>query len=127
MTVTVLKTSYKKCKLNIFSYRDYKHFSNESFRCELMPLLCNEHLPNKMSNDNFIEIVDIVLLRHLPPKYKYVRANASPFMNKELRKTVMLRSKLRNRYKKHETESDKVAYKNQRNICTNLFRKAKGD
>ena len=80
-----------------------------------------------MSNDNFIEIVDNILLRHLPLKYRYVRANDCPFMNKELRKTVMLRSKLRNRFKKHETESAKVAYKKQRNICTNLFREAKSD
>ena len=60
MTVSVLKTSYRKCKRKLF------HFSNESFRCELMPLLCNESLSNEMSNDNFIEIVDNVLsLNHL--------------------------------------------------------------
>ena len=90
-TVTVLKTSYKKCKPNIISYRGYKHFSNESFRCGLMPLLCNERLSNKMSNDNFIEIVDNILLRHLPLRYKYVRANDCPFMNKELRKAAMFK------------------------------------
>ena len=39
----------------------------------------------------------------------------------------MLRSKLRNRFRKYETESAKVADKKQRNICTNLFRKAKSD
>ena len=102
MTVTVLKTSYKKCKPQIISYRDYKHFSNESFRCGLIPLLRNERLSNKMSNDNFVEIVDNM---HLPLKHKYVRANDCPFMNEELRKAVMLRPKLRNRFKKHETES----------------------
>ena len=64
MTVTVLKTSYRKCKPKIILYRAYKHFPNESFRSELMPLLCNERLSNEMSNDNFIEIVDTVLLRH---------------------------------------------------------------
>ena len=127
MTASVLKTSYRKCKPKIISYRDYKNFSNESFRCELMPLSYNECHSNEMSNDNFIEIVDKVLLRHLPLKHKYVRANDSPFMNKELRKAVMLRSKLRNKFNKHKTDSAKVAYKKQRNICTNLFRKAKSD
>ena len=58
-----------------------------------MPLLCNERLSNEMCNDNFIEIVDKRLSRHLPLKYKYVRENGSPIMNKELRKSVTLRSK----------------------------------
>ena len=46
-----------KCKPEIISFRDY--FSNKSFHCELMPLLCTQHLSNEMSNDNFIEIVDV--------------------------------------------------------------------
>ena len=105
----------------INSHRDYKHFSNKSFRCESMTLLCNENLSNEMSNGNFIEIVDDVLLRHLSLKYKYIKANDIPFMDTE---AVMLRSKLRNRFYKHKTASSKVAYKKQRNIFTNLFRKA---
>ena len=92
-----------------------------------MPLLRNERLSKALSNDNFIEIVDNLLLRHLPLKYKYVRANGSPFMNKELRKAVMLRSRLRNIFNKNKTDSAKAAYKKQRNICTSLFRKAKSD
>ena len=127
MTVTVLKTSYKKCKPKIISYRDYKHFSNDNFRHELLTLLSNERLSKALSNDNFIEIVDNLLLRHLPLKYRYVRANDSPFMNKELRKAVMLRSRLRNIFNKNKTDSAKAAYKKHRNICTSLFRKAKSD
>ena len=65
--------------------------------------------------------------RSLPLKYKYVRANDSPFMTKELRNAVMLRSRLRNRFNRFKTATAEVAYKRQRNICTNLFRKAKSD
>ena len=36
--------------------------------------------------------------KHVPIKFKYIRATDSPFMNTELRKAMMLRSKLRNRY-----------------------------
>ena len=39
MTVTVLKTCFKKCKPQIISYRDYKHFSNLNFRMELLKKL----------------------------------------------------------------------------------------
>ena len=127
MTVTVLKTNFKKCKPKIISYRDYKHFSNSNFRTELMQMLFNQHRMYEMSNDEFLDITINVLERHAPLKYKYVRANDGPFMNKELRKAVMLRSKLRNRFNRVKTDSAKAAYKKQRNICTNLFRKAKLD
>ena len=43
-------------------------------------------------------------------------ANESPFMNKELRKAVMLRSTLRNGFYQNKTIAAKVAYKKQRNI-----------
>ena len=78
-----------------------------------------------MSNDEFSDIATNVFERHAPLKYKYVRANGGPFMNKELRKAVMLRSKFRNKFNRNKSVSTKVAYKKQRNLCTNLFRKAK--
>ena len=127
MTVTVLKTSYKKCKPKVISYRDYKHFSNSSFRFELMQILFNDRHTNEMSNDEFIVTANNILSKHLPLKYKYVRANDSPFMTKELRKAVMLRSRLRNRFNRFKTATAEVAYKRQRNICINLLRKAKSD
>ena len=42
MTVTVLKTYFKKCKPKIISNRDYKHFSNLHFRMELLKKLSNQ-------------------------------------------------------------------------------------
>ena len=36
MTLTVLKIHYKKQKPLVLKYRDYKNFSNESFRTELL-------------------------------------------------------------------------------------------
>ena len=56
---------------------------------------------------------------------KYIRANDSPFMNRELRKAMMLRSKLRNSYNKNKTSHAYLAYKNQRNYCTSLLRESK--
>ena len=37
-----------------------------------------------------------ILNKHVPIKLKYIRANDGPFMNKELRKEIMIRSKLKN-------------------------------
>ena len=125
MTITVLKSYFKKCKPKIIAYRDYKYFSNSKFRTELMQLLFNQHRIYEMSNDEFSDIATNIFERHVPLKYKYIRANEGPFMNKELRKAVMLRSKFRNIFNRSKSESDKIAYKTQRNLCTNLFRKAK--
>ena len=52
----------------------------------------------EMTNDEFIDIVNNVLERHAPLKYKYLRANDAPFIHKELRKAVILRSKFLNRF-----------------------------
>ena len=68
-----------------------------------------------------------VLERHAPLKQKYIRANQAPFMNNELQKAIMLRSKLRNRLNKLKTEQANMEYKRQRNLRTYLLRKAKRD
>ena len=49
------------------------------------------------------------------------------FVNKEIRKAIMLRSHFLNIFNKEKTDSARNDYKKQRNICTNLFRKAKKD
>ena len=56
-----------------------------------------------MINSSFIEPTAIfmkLLNRVIPLKTKYLRANCSRFMTKELNKTIMLRTKLRNRFLK---------------------------
>ena len=58
-------------------------------------------------------------------KIKYIRANNSPFMNKELSKVTMVRSRLRNNYLKFKTIESRNAYKRQRNYCVSLLRTIK--
>ena len=60
-------------------------------------------------------MVKNVLNEHAPIKRKYVRANDGPFVTKALKKAIMLRSKLRNRYNKIRTEENERAFKKQRN------------
>ena len=127
MTVTVMKTYFTKSNPKIISYRDYKRFSNFDFRTEVNHYLYNDHSIYEMPNDEFIAIFMDILERHAPLKYKYIRANEAPFVNKEIRKAIMLRSHLLNIFYKEKTNSARDAYKKQRNICTTLFRKAKSD
>ena len=56
---------------------------------------------------------------------KYVRANNAPFMNKVLSKSVMTRSRLRNRFLKKPSATNKTNYKGYRNFCVRLFKKEK--
>ena len=58
-------------------------------------------------------------------KYKYIRANNSSYMTKSLRKEIMLRSRLRNKFLKTKTEESKQLYNKQRNLCVTLLRKTK--
>ena len=66
-----------------------------------------------------------ILNRYAPLKFKYIRANDCPFMTKGLRKAIMLRTKLRNKFNKERTTLSNVAYKRQRNLCTSLVKTAK--
>ena len=68
-----------------------------------------------------------ILDEFVPVKCKYLRANDGPYMTKDLRKAIMLRSKLKNKLFKEKTATCRVAYKKQRNKCTSLVRKAKKD
>ena len=46
-------------------------------------------------------------------------------MTKSLRKEIMLRSRLRNKFLKTKTEESKQLYNKQRNLCVTLLRKTK--
>ena len=54
-----------------------------------------------------------------------MRANEKPFMTRVLRKAVMLRSRLRNRYNKNQTVENWNKFRKQRNFCVKLFRREK--
>ena len=45
--------------------------------------------------------------RHVPIQKECIRANVSPFMSKELQRAIMKRSKLRNKFLKHRTDTNK--------------------
>ena len=60
-----------------------------------------------------------------PLKAKYVRANNAPYMNKSLNKTIMTRSRLKNKFIKYPTHQNKETYKKHLNFCVNLLRREK--
>ena len=69
--------------------------------------------------------VAVILNLYAPLKKKYLRANHSRFISKELRKEIMLWSKLRNKFLEDKTDEERTKYRKQRNICLQLLRRAK--
>ena len=72
-------------------------------------------------------MVTDTLNRHAPLKTKYLRANDGPFMTKALRKAMMHRKRLHNKYIKSRTDENHKTYKKQRNFCVKLLRRTKSD
>ena len=66
-----------------------------------------------------------ILNKHAPQKKRYVRNNQAAFMNKEIRKAIMTRSRLLNKSRKEGNEANKIAYNKQRNYCVGLIKKQK--
>ena len=124
MVITVMKSKFPKQSPNIIAYRDYKNFCNEKFRDEIISKL-NEADLGDSDLEKFHETFLNTLNKHAPLKHKYVRANQAPYMNKNLHKAVMNRSRLRNKFLKTKSVADRKEYNKQRNLCVKLFRKEK--
>ncbi len=127
MIATVLKGGFVKRGPKIINYRDYRKFDIHSFREDLQDGILRESQQPLTSYDTLDAIVLSVLNKHAPMKKKSVRANDGPFMTKALRKAIMKRSCLRNRFNKNRTDDNKKAFKKQRNLCVKLLREAKRD
>ena len=122
MTVTVLRSHFRKREAKIIKYRSNKKFCIDSFRQQLLEEL----------NKSFISISDLeklnacvleVLNKEVHIKNKFIRANEAPLMNRKIKKAMMITSRLRNTFLKHRTNENKKNYRKQRNFCVSLLRK----
>ena len=120
MVITVMKNTYPKQTPNIIKYRDYKNFINASFYHDVITKV----IPIEPLGKTLCKIKPI-LEKHAPKKSRYIRANQAPYMNKNLHKEVMKRSRLKNKYLKDKTFENWNSNKKQRNICVYSFRKEK--
>ena len=119
MTVTVMKT-------NVMHYRDYRKFSNDRFRKNLISHLSTENIRVEFNGmEKFLQICIKALDELAPQKKKYSRGNNMPFINETIKKAFMTRTHLRNIYLKNRSDNNKCEYNKQRNYCVSLFRKTK--
>ena len=76
--MTVLKIHYKKRKPLVVTYRDYKKFSIESFRSELLSAM-ERH--NNISFSHFHSEFLYLLDKPAPVKKRYIKANKKNLKN----------------------------------------------
>ena len=122
MIFTVLKTTFQRLPPKIRNSRDYSNFDNEMFWACLFNDLPSEDVGNV---EKFIKVCINTLNNHAPSKKKYTRANHLPFMNKELSKAVMKRTRLTNVYLRKRSDENRKKYSKQRNYCVSLLRRTK--
>ena len=63
-----------------------------------------------------------ILNIHGPTKTKMIRFKNNAFMTKELRKEIMKRSKIRNKFNRNRNLENECNFKLERNYCVNLLR-----
>ena len=144
-----MKTTFQKLPPKITSYRDYtgaaeqgggaagamalapplqillrrpcyKNFDNDIFReCLLHDLSQTDKVDNDLYK--FLDVCINTLNTHALFKRKYSRGNHLYFMNKDLSKAIMTRTRLRNRFLKTDQMKTRKKYSKQRNYCVLLL------
>ena len=120
MTVTVMKTTFVKQKPKIILYRDYSKYVQDNCFIELRENMQNTEV---REYETFENIFLKGLNKHAPYKKKLIRANHKPYVTKQLRKAIMKRSFLENKYYKNMSAENRRAYRKQKNFCNRLYKK----
>ena len=96
MVYTILNSCFQNTEPKLLNYRYFKRFLLQAFEEDLSEALidCGD------SYDKFEYIFTSKLNKHAPKKRKWVRGNHKPHVNKELRKAIMKRSRLKSKTNK---------------------------
>ena len=118
------KCHYTRLKPKTIYYRNYKNFNEELFLKDLenSNLSANSNNPHE-NYTNLSQTFSKVVQKHAPLKKKFLRGNHAPFINREFRKEIYKRSRLRNKFWKDPSKENEFLFKTQRNKCVSLRRK----
>ena len=112
---TLLQSKVESLPPKIISYRTYKQFNEGKFK-DLFLSYLNELEMSDLSVDVFKMTFLNALNSFASVKKKYLRANHSKFVNKELSKAMILRTKLRNKFLKQKTTETRSGYTTNKEI-----------
>ena len=121
---TFFKSLFSKPEAKVIKYRNYKNFDKNNFLDDLnnINVRLNKENPNQcydLLTTSFLKVVN----RHAPLKKKTIRGNHASFVNKDLRKAIYTKSRLRNKMCRSPISENINAYKKQRNKSVSLRRK----
>ena len=126
MVFTIFDSTFIRLPPKIIKYRNYKGINGKICHELDQTLLNGEIHMSKDPYSKFTEIFQEILHKHTHLKPKQVRGNHAPFMNKELSKVIMNKSRLRNKYLKWPSPENFLAFetvKNKRNTLTGKTKK----
>ena len=127
LTLTVLNKSPPKRKARLFQYRNFSKLNADAFKNDLKHKINILNKQNKVDFESFNKAIKSIVDQHLPLQKRYARNNEAPFMNRRLRKEIMLRSKKKNTFNNNPTTENWNQYRLQRNKCVKVLREVKGD
>ena len=118
---TFFKSRFSKARPKIIKYRNYKNFDKNNFLNDLnnINVRLNKENPNQCYDSLTTSVLEVVN-RHAPLKKKTIKVNHASFVNKDLRKAIYARSRLRNKMFHDPISKNINAYKKQRNTCVSL-------
>ena len=112
----MLKTIFEREESKKVTYHNYKQFQWENFEKDLTSSLRNCNGEYENYEQNFIKVLNT----HAPKKVKILRGNHKPHYNKNLRKAIMKRSRLKNKANRSKDPVDIANVKKQRNLVVSL-------
>ena len=122
MTITIMKTTFRKQEPKIIHHRDYKNFSNNAFRKDLLlEASCNGHVSEPDNFPSFINAGVKALNKHMTlVKRSMLGQSKAPFMNKILKKAILHPTKPKNIFLRNWSDETKISFNKQRNYCVSL-------
>ena len=124
LIATFVKPHFTRLNPKTVYYWNFKNFDENSFLNDLKET--NFELSKNDPKENYRFITDTFIKinkRHAPLKKRLVRGNQAPFMNKELKKTIYTRSRLKNNFCKNAVKENEKMFKMERNKCVSYREK----
>ena len=96
MIMSCLEATFKKIPPKNIIFRHYKKFGEGNFQYDLdQQMIKGKFYKDKNTYESFSNTFKAIVNKHAPFKEKIVRANNASFLTKEVRKTIMNRSRLK--------------------------------
>ena len=110
LSTTILRKSITRGNPRNILYMDHKVFDQKKFEDQLRSHLASvKAVDYSQFHEIFLKTLDAIA----PIKKKILRFNHDPLMSKALRKAILVRSKLKNKFNKNRTGENWDSYKTQ--------------